>query len=283
MSYVLAKPEYSWNKSHNLILRYKYDFMPKGILTRLIVETNPWIEEQKLVWKNGVVLNKDETRVEVIENYNQREIKVSVSGNRKKELLAVVTHELDKIHRSFERLQYQTLVPCNCSECDGSENPYAYPLESLRKRLKAGKYQVECDRSYESVDVRRLIDDVNLPIERDYREAQTRDTPLQRELEREKNKSLNVSPVTKNIKLSGQQRKQLHDALMDAFPNKSSLEQLLSYELDKNLDEIASGNDLQEVVFNIIKIASAEGWIGELICAAKEYNPGNSLLNAIVL
>jgi hypothetical protein len=29
--------------------------MPKGILTRFIVETHPWIEEQELVWKNAVV------------------------------------------------------------------------------------------------------------------------------------------------------------------------------------------------------------------------------------
>jgi hypothetical protein len=73
-------------------------------------------------------------------------------------------------------------------------------LENLRKRLKAGKYQVECEKSYEFVDVRRLIDDVNLSVERDYREAQTRDTSLKQELEREKNKSLNVSPITKNIR-----------------------------------------------------------------------------------
>lgn len=157
----IEQPEYSWDKSHNLILWYKYEFMPKGILIRLIVETYPWIENQKLAWKNGVVLNKDETRAEIIENYNQKEIKVSLSGNRKKELLAVVTHELEKIHQSFEHLQYKTLVPCNCTECTVSENPYAYELDSLRKRLKGGKYQVECERSYEFVDVRTLIDDVN--------------------------------------------------------------------------------------------------------------------------
>jgi internalin A len=278
------QPKYSWNKLQNLIIRYKYDFMPKGILTRLIVETHPWIEEQKLVWKNGVVLNKDETRVSVIENYNQREIKVSVSGNRKKEVLYFVTHELDKIHQSFERLQYQTLVPCNCEKCLGSENPNAYPLEDLRKRLKAGKYEVDCsENNYKSVDVRRLIDDVNLSTDMDYRESQTQDTPLQGELEREKNKSLNVNPIPANIKLSGSQRKQIHKALMDAFPTKSSLDRLLSHELDKNLDEIAGGNDLRDIVFNLIKTAEAEGWVEELIRAAKEDNPGNSLLNAIVL
>jgi len=127
-------PDYTWDKSNNLILRYKYDFMPKGMLTRFIVETHPWIEQQKIVWKSGVVLNKDETRAEVIESYNRREIKVRVSGNRKKDLLTVVNHELEKIHRSYERLKYKTLVPCNCSECFGSEHPYTYGLENLRRR-----------------------------------------------------------------------------------------------------------------------------------------------------
>ena len=180
------QPEYNWDKSHNLILRYEYDFMPKGILTRFIVETHPWIEQQKLVWRSGVILNKDETRAEIIENYNQREIKVRLWGNRKKELLAVVIHELDKIHRSFERLQYQTLVPCNCQECAVSENPYAYPLENLRKRLNKGIYKIECENSYEKVNVRKLIDDVNLSPQPDYQESQLQHTPLQRELESER-------------------------------------------------------------------------------------------------
>jgi small GTP-binding protein len=72
----IDQPEYTWDESNNLILRYKYEFMPKGILTRFIVETHPWIEQQKLVWRSGVVLNKNQTRAEIIEHYNQREIKV---------------------------------------------------------------------------------------------------------------------------------------------------------------------------------------------------------------
>ena len=192
-------PNYTWDKSNNLILRYKYEFIPKGIITRFIVETHPWIEEQELVWRSGVVLNKDETRAEVIENYNQRKIKIRISGNRKKELLAVVTHELEKIHNSFERLKYQTLVPCNCTECTGSENPYTYPLENLRKRLNRGRYEIECENSFEMVDVRRLIDDVNLSTQSEDRESQVQSTPLQRELESERNQSLKTNqPVIKH-------------------------------------------------------------------------------------
>ncbi|HEY9659148.1 MAG TPA: COR domain-containing protein, partial [Allocoleopsis sp.] len=83
------QPEYTWNELDNLILRYEYEFMPKGILTRLIVETHQWIEAQSCVWKTGVVLRKEQARAEVIEHYryHKGEIKIRVSGRRKKELL----------------------------------------------------------------------------------------------------------------------------------------------------------------------------------------------------
>ncbi|MCF4967598.1 leucine-rich repeat domain-containing protein [Nostoc sp. CMAA1605] len=154
------QPEYEWNESNNLILRYSYEFMPKGILSRFIVETHNFIEQQKLVWKTGVVLNKNETRAEVIEYYHQREIRIRVSGIHKKELLAIIRHELEKIHNSYERLKYQELVPCNCDQCKDSQNPYSYPLQVLSNSLGINNYQIQCQKSFQMVDVRGLIDDV---------------------------------------------------------------------------------------------------------------------------
>nr|MBW4596902.1 leucine-rich repeat domain-containing protein [Brasilonema angustatum HA4187-MV1] len=180
------QPDYTWDETNNLILRYEYEFMPKGILTRFIVETHFWIEQQTLVWKNGVVLNKDQIRAEVIENYNQREIKIRVAGNRKKELLAVVTHELEKIHKSFEHLKYETYVPCNCASCQASETPHPYKLNALYKRLNAGIDEVDCENSYQRIQIRRLIDDVmHQPFAVD-RELKSQAAPLQQELEQEK-------------------------------------------------------------------------------------------------
>jgi GTPase SAR1 family protein/CHAT domain-containing protein len=198
----INQPDYDWDDQNNLILRYDYDFMPKGILTRFIVETHPWIENQTRVWRSGVLLNKYQTRAEIIEYYYQRQIKIRVSGHRKKELLAVITHELEKIHESYERLRYTPLVPCNCNECLGSPNPYSYRLDNLRKRLNAGRYQIECDNSYQMVDVRRLIDDVNLcPYPQNQVDKLGIDSPvdkatdsrLQQELNHDKDQSLNRS------------------------------------------------------------------------------------------
>ena len=70
------QPVYTWDETGNLFLRYSYEFMPKGILTRFIVEMHPWIADQKLVWRSGAVLEKDATRAEVVEFYGQRAIKI---------------------------------------------------------------------------------------------------------------------------------------------------------------------------------------------------------------
>ena len=83
--------------------------------------------------------------------------------------------------------------------------------------------------------------------------------------------------------ISGLQRKQLQEALIDAFPDKASLEQMLSFELDKNLDEIIIAPSLKEIVFNLIKKASAENWVKDLISAARKSNPGNQILKDVVV
>ena len=261
----IEQPNYNWDNSNNLILRYKYEFMPKGIITRFIVETHDLIEQQELVWRNGVVLNKDETRAEVIEYYNQREIKVSVSGNQKKGLLAVVNRELEKIHQSFERLQYQTLVPCNCEECAGSENPHTYPLENLRKALNKNVYQIQCQSSYKMVDVRRLIEDVNLFSQREDLGSNIRETPPKQQLPKSRGKKL----------------QELRNAIIGAYPNKINLEMMVSDELDEILDSIVGGENMEHIVFELIKWAKAQNKLEQLVKAACEYNPGNQELQRI--
>ncbi|GAB1544206.1 hypothetical protein NUACC21_68820 [Scytonema sp. NUACC21] len=56
---------------------------------------------------------------------------------------------------------------------------------------------------------------------------------------------------------------------------------MLSFELDRNLEAIAGEGNLQEIIFKIIQTAEAEGWILDLIRAARQSNPGNSLLREI--
>jgi hypothetical protein len=83
--------------------------------------------------------------------------------------------------------------------------------------------------------------------------------------------------------LTSQQRKKLRDALISAFPEKSLLEQLLDFELDKKLNQITQDSNLQTVVYQLIQRAQAEEWLIDLILAARKENPKNSQLEAIAL
>ena len=155
------QPEYDWDESSNLILRYAYPaFMPKGIVTRFIVAMHEFIDQQKYVWRSGVILVKDNTKAEVIENYGQREIKIRVVGANKKELMTIVTYEIDKINNSYQRLKYQKFIPCNCSTCEDNQSPHFYDFQILRKFLADQQEAIQCQLSYEMVNVRGLIDDV---------------------------------------------------------------------------------------------------------------------------
>lgn len=87
--------------------------------------------------------------------------------------------------------------------------------------------------------------------------------------------------MSKNINLSGQKRKKLQDAMIAGFPTKSKLEQMLSFELDRHLDSIAGGDNLQTIVFNLIKEAEAYEWLQDLVRAVRNSNPENSQLKAI--
>ncbi len=84
------------------------------------------------------------------------------------------------------------------------------------------------------------------------------------------------------MRLSGEQFEKLSTALIDAFPDKSSLEQMLWYKLNKNLNELAGGGNLRDVVFELIKVSNSQGWIEDLVRKAYESNSGNPKLKDIV-
>ncbi|MEB3122172.1 MAG: COR domain-containing protein [Snowella sp.] len=154
------QPKYFWNESDNLLLRYDYDFMPRGILTRFIVEMHQYIDEPN-VWKSGVLLKRDNTSAEVIETYDRREIKIRLSGSNKRGFLEVITDKLDEIHNTFNQLKVKKLIPCNCDVCKDSQTPHFYDLNKLRERLANRKDDIECDKPpYNEVNVLSLIDDI---------------------------------------------------------------------------------------------------------------------------
>ncbi len=81
-----------------------------------------------------------------------------------------------------------------------------------------------------------------------------------------------------DLKLKGDQRQQLLQAIISAYPSETDLEMMVSFKLDENLHAIAGGGNRTQVTFNLIKWAEARGKLGRLILAPYETNPGNQEL-----
>jgi internalin A len=154
-----AQPEYKWEPFGNLVLRYQYDFMPKGLLTRLIVALNHLIEEHRAVWKTGMVLQRQGTRAEVIEDYARRKITVRLAGRDTRGLLAIIDNQLDLIHAPFVKLKYDKYLPCNCEKCRSLPDPYAFSLSELEDFAKTGD-EIQCRIGRKMVDAAKLIANV---------------------------------------------------------------------------------------------------------------------------
>lgn len=157
----MTQPDYPWDKRNNLHLRYQYDiFMPKGILAQFIVQSHHHIGNHNLVWSRGVVLEKDGTEAEVIEDHEKRSIQIRISGKNSRDFLTILMEEFDQINGLYEKMKVEKLIPCNCEQCQQSETPHFFNHKNLKKRIEDRKETIECDRSYEPVNVRGLVEAV---------------------------------------------------------------------------------------------------------------------------
>jgi internalin A len=172
----LLEPEaktYEWleGEAQPLVLHYDYkNFMPKGMMTRFIVEMHQLIEnasepDRALVWRSGVVLQEDGARTEAIEHYQQHRISIRAIGSRARNLINKIQYKFQEIHESFnlQPENYGILIPCKCETCLTSDKPFTFSLETLHRYLDRRRYQIECHKSGEDVEVRSLIDNVIAP------------------------------------------------------------------------------------------------------------------------
>ncbi|MCP4937113.1 MAG: hypothetical protein GY927_23625, partial [bacterium] len=146
-----------WDRKSTLCFRYSYEFMPIGIITRIIVRLSGWIAED-LVWRSGVILAKDGCEALVIDDIKdgRKVIDISVRGNAltRRDLLSLIRGQIDGIHKqSFEHVRVEPLVPCNCEVCDGSEDPMFFELSRLHDYLSKEEVTIKCEKGKRFRDV----------------------------------------------------------------------------------------------------------------------------------
>jgi hypothetical protein len=83
-------------------------------------------------------------------------------------------------------------------------------------------------------------------------------------------------------KLKQSERKRLHAALVQAFPNRAALDELLSLYVGENLASIAAETSaLPDAMLKVIQWFEARGRITDLVAAAHEARSGNDALTTI--
>jgi internalin A len=145
-----------WNSTQNLRFEIRYKFMPKGILTRLIVKRNKDIKDQKY-WRYGVLLEHEETRALIKEKYFEQKITIELEGKFKKEFLAIIRKSIQEIHSDFKNLIADEMIPCNCKQCFDGHEPHFYPFTLLRRYEMEGLANIRCNESLTEVPVNSLI------------------------------------------------------------------------------------------------------------------------------
>jgi hypothetical protein len=83
------------------------------------------------------------------------------------------------------------------------------------------------------------------------------------------------------VTLNGRQAKQLSDALLDAFPTRGDLEQMVFLGMNTNLERIVGGGPLTHQLRELVVWAQAQGRLEELVATAHQTNPSNPTLTQL--
>lgn len=157
--------DFEWNYKFNSRFEYHYDFMPAGIITRFIVRMNDKIKDN-CYWKNGVILKAGMAEALVQSDPFSRKLKIWIKGYAKKEFLYHIRQEIEHIHKTQNYPPVKGMLPCICTECRRSSEPYFHSYEILIKALyRLNKTEVQCQNSFENVDINRLLGDTGFKDE----------------------------------------------------------------------------------------------------------------------
>ena len=142
-----------------LNFQYHYPVLPEGLLPRFIVRTHVLSTEQPR-WRTGVILDWEGNRALVKADKEDKRVFINVQGRTprgRRELLLVIRHDFDHIHRSFTfKPQEMIPVPEAPDLLVAYQDLLVMEQDGVRKFLK-----VVGDRTRE-LDVEKLLSGVDL-------------------------------------------------------------------------------------------------------------------------
>ena len=150
---------YEWRTyENNLVFRYNYTFMPKGILSQLIVMLNQYIYKNTF-WKYGVLLANKNSRAIITENRfkNENIITIRVEGIHKGSLLTIIGNNIEEINSSYTNLEVSEEFACICDECNTSDDPHYFDTKTINNFINNRKKHLVCLKSTDQIEINKLL------------------------------------------------------------------------------------------------------------------------------
>lgn len=152
--------EHDWKSSEfNSRFEFRYKFMPKGILARLIVKLHSDIHKNKY-WRYGVILESEQTFAIIREKYFENKITIELNGPNKREYLYLIRKTMHEIHTDFNKLAVSEMIPCNCNACSSGENTHYFDFDLLRRYESNEITRIRCENSLQEVLVFDITSDI---------------------------------------------------------------------------------------------------------------------------
>ena len=198
---------WSHEKAHpQLHFRYEFDkYMPKGLMSRLIVALHRYIGDHSLVWRRGVNISFGNAHAEITESLGGvNRFDIRIAGDFRRDLLVIITQAFDLMLSDFQKLSVSREVRCPCAECQNGSDAYFHKMKDIEQALikktgksnpKAGKSEptVECKVSYDDVEIVQLLGMVNFEWVLERTEERSREMGVHIELQ-------NIKSILREIK-----------------------------------------------------------------------------------
>lgn len=156
------QPDFSWDPEGAIAFLLEYDFFPRSVMPRFIVEMNGDIVD-RVCWRTGVLLREKvfNSQALVIADNVDKKIAIVVKGGQKREYLACIRKVFADINGSFEQIGAVEKVPCGCGECVGNKKKHYFDYALLIKRKLKGGNTAICGKSAEDVSIDLLLEGVD--------------------------------------------------------------------------------------------------------------------------
>lgn len=165
--------DYEWRTDdNNLFFEFKYKFMPKGILTRLIVKNSKDIYDNTY-WRYGVLLSYENTRAIIREKYLENKITIQIEGENKKELLTIIRKTIHEINNTFNNIDLDEMIPCNCTDCKTFPEPNFFKYAILRRYQQRELKDIRCEKSLLNINIRKLLTETLPASEHNFNEQKS--------------------------------------------------------------------------------------------------------------